>query len=129
MVTVPNDPEVLWGLGDKELTHRAFVELLTIEGRGDDPNSGIRKLYPYRVYYLRKRIKEEFERSKDQLYQKICVEFEYCKKVKEYGKTVKLLRALLDLGLIILGGADGGLVAWALRWKLLDRLCKCDKRK
>ena len=120
MEKVGDPPEILWARSRKEITNQAFVELLAIEGRGEDPESGKRKFYAYRVYYLRYRIEEAFKRSKDHLYEKVCVEFEYCKKVK---------KQMLDLGLLFFGVPTGAILAWALKRNLFERLCKCDKRK
>ncbi len=129
MEKVGDPPEILWARSRKEITNQAFVELLAIEGRGEDPESGKRKFYAYRVYYLRYRIEEAFKRSKDHLYEKVCVEFEYCKKVKKHGKNVNLYLMMLDLGLLFFGVPTGAILAWALKRNLFERLCKCDKRK
>ena len=90
--------------------HQAYLDLIKIEGLGIDPNAGSRKYYLYRAWYLRRWAESVLQTSKDELYQIVCVEFDYYARVKKQGKNAELLLGLLDLLALILGGVTVALL-------------------
>jgi hypothetical protein len=125
MASTGDDSAVVLNLSDRELVHQAYLNLIEIEGQGVDPNAGVRRYYQYRAWYLRKWAADVLRKHKKELYQKICVEFDYCARVKRQGKNADLLLGLLDATVAILGGISLALLAWMLKKNILDRLCRC----
>jgi hypothetical protein len=68
-----------------------------------------------------------FERLREPLRQRVCVEWDYCtkKKSSDFSDTLTLTAAVADIIVTVLGGIPAGTVAVLLVKKGLFRLCAC----
>ena len=68
-----------------------------------------------------------FERLREPLRQRVCVEWDYCAKkgATEFSDTLTLTAAVADIIVTVLGGIPAGTVAVLLVKKGLSRLCAC----
>jgi hypothetical protein len=68
-------------------------------------------------------VKRYFTSAHDELYQKICIEFNYCEMKRKWGwRVAEYLIGIVD----IFGGSGGGALAvLVLKTEVLDKLCGC----
>lgn len=68
--------------------------------------------------------------NREQLHQKICVEFDYCGKRRAWGNTQKFLQGLIMLIGILAETMSCGAAsaAWLMSSSLLDQFCECHKK-
>jgi hypothetical protein len=68
-----------------------------------------------------------FERLREPLRQRVCVEWDYCtkKKSSEFSDTLTLTAAVADIIVAVVGGVPAGTVAALLVKKGLSRMCAC----
>jgi hypothetical protein len=117
-----------------DLTDQAFIEtyigLNRESGLPDDlleaqANSGLRKYNLFRQAYLKFYAWKWLQYRRDELYEKVCVQWRYCEKVKKYGDDVGLLLITADFGVAWLGVPGPFFLAWSLNKRLFDKLCRC----
>ncbi len=104
-----------------EIEDEFGIDLEDLESVIDLPDASLRKLKER----ILTRVDEQVRGYNDALYQKVCVEWDYCNR-KNTGKAelAEYLAALLDI--VVTGGALA-LAALLLKRGYFDRLCQCSK--
>ena len=107
---------------DREQIEAEFaVSLRQLDAVLELPDASLRRLKEVVLERVQTRVRD----YDDELYQRICVELDYCKNKDVWKwRAAEYLAAILD---IVFGGGGVTLAVLLLKREALDRLCKCSK--